>query len=532
MVEAIATIEERLAAITANLNDSRRLLASCAWRLGAKEMGKKAASTSSFSRSTLPLFVGTRAPEQLTSKSSPSLTLSAYRVVADGAIYADAALTTTTPTRCSTVGSAVNGSGNHAVVAFPTSGTKYLVATACTDDGNNKLPGESGIGMSTRARSSTHVLAKPLEGSTVGAHAVRTDLLRNTSFPRFDGTNPGLWRVQCLEYFNLFNINRCLWVIAARMHMDGKAKEWFEAYKLRQVVSDWPEFIDDVEAHFGVGDLPPSTLILGVDHLNVTVDASGGISPNVMDKAVEPVTHLAEPVAPSDEMIQTNVGGVSMFLESWLEPAETVSSKTTMIELTEEMSIGVGGSSLFLELDFDSANKVFEDDVLTTVGGVSLFLGLDMDVNYDAQVLTQVSGLLLFREYDRDTHQMFRGKFVTDKVVDRGVSGVVWVLLAVPATRCKKLQQQLSQKMQQHGINSDTHVLPWDPGKQKADINGLLFGWQRRAEICVIQFNLCVVRRSVKDDHVLQPVTDQVLNKLPSWGRGGFSPGNTGQQVI
>jgi hypothetical protein len=272
MVEAIATIEERLAAITANLNDSRRLLASCAWRLGAKEMGKKAASTSSFSRSTLPLFVGTRAPEQLTSKSSPSLTLSAYRVVADGAIYADAALTTTTPTRCSTVGSAVNGSGNHAVVAFPTSGTKYLVATACTDDGNNKLPGESGIGMSTRARSSTHVLAKPLEGSTVGAHAVRTDLLRNTSFPRFDGTNPGLWRVQCLEYFNLFNINRCLWVIAARMHMDGKAKEWFEAYKLRQVVGDWYEFMDAVEAHFGSRDFRQE---LHVEMLPFEISAAG-----------------------------------------------------------------------------------------------------------------------------------------------------------------------------------------------------------------------------------------------------------------
>jgi hypothetical protein len=118
-----------------------------------------------------------------------------------------------------------------------------------------------------------------------------------------------------------------------------------------------------------------------------------------------------------------------------------------------------------------------------------------------------------------------------DKVFDHGVSGVVLVLLAVLAKRCNKLQQVLSQEMQQYAT-SETHALPWDPGKQKADINGLLFGWQRRAEICVIQFNLCVVRRSVKDDHVLQPVTDQVLNKLPSWGRGGFSPGNTGQQVI
>jgi hypothetical protein len=33
---------------------------------------------------------------------------------------------------------------------------------------------------------------------------------------------------------------------------------------LRQVVSDRNEFINDVEAHFGVGDLIPSTTILGV----------------------------------------------------------------------------------------------------------------------------------------------------------------------------------------------------------------------------------------------------------------------------
>jgi hypothetical protein len=39
-------------------------------------------------------------------------------------------------------------------------------------------------------------------------------------------------------------------------------------HRLHQVVGDWPEFIDDVEAHFGVGDLPPST-ILGVAYPSV-----------------------------------------------------------------------------------------------------------------------------------------------------------------------------------------------------------------------------------------------------------------------
>jgi hypothetical protein len=36
--------------------------------------------------------------------------------------------------------------------------------------------------------------------------------------------------------------------------MDGIAKEWFDAYKLHQVVGDWYEFMDDVEENFDHGD--------------------------------------------------------------------------------------------------------------------------------------------------------------------------------------------------------------------------------------------------------------------------------------
>jgi hypothetical protein len=57
------------------------------------------------------------------------------------------------------------------------------------------------------------------------------------------------------------------------------------------VVGDWPEFIDDVEAHFGAGDLLPSTTILGADNTSVVVHASGDISPDMMDtivKSMEP----------------------------------------------------------------------------------------------------------------------------------------------------------------------------------------------------------------------------------------------------
>jgi hypothetical protein len=79
--------------------------------------------------------------------------------------------------------------------------------------------------------------------------------------------------------------------------------------------------------------------------------------------------------------------------------------------------------------------------------------------------------------------------------------------------------------MQQHGINSDTHVLPWDPGKQKANIKGLLFGWKHHAETCVNRCKFCVISRSRKDSKSMKLATDHLLSKMPAWGRGGFSPG-------
>jgi hypothetical protein len=219
MGAAEITTEARLATIMASLHESRTLLASSVQRMAVKERKGKVATTAT------PLLVPDRVQEQPATKSSSSSSLLASQVVAAGAIYNEAALTTTTPTKCSTIGSAVNGGGNHAIVMFPTSGGKHLPSTTWINAENNGLQGAGETGMNMPAGYSTHVLTDPPEGSNAGARIVNTDLLRNTSFPRFDGTNSGLWRVQCLEYFNLFNINRCLWVIAARMHMDGKAKE-------------------------------------------------------------------------------------------------------------------------------------------------------------------------------------------------------------------------------------------------------------------------------------------------------------------
>jgi hypothetical protein len=139
--------------------------------------------------------------------------------------------------------------------------------------------------------------------------------------------------------------------------MEGKAKIWYEAYRLSQVVGDWSEFMESVELHFGVADLPPLTPILGTAQPSVNVHASEYIScatpirclkeseREVMDRAVEPMKLT---LAQLTERLKLQSAQLQVSLLP--EPAEVVLSELHRME--------------------------FEDDVLTTVGGLSLFLEL------------------------------------------------------------------------------------------------------------------------------------------------------------
>jgi hypothetical protein len=74
------------------------------------------------------------------------------------------------------------------------------------------------------------------------------------SFPRFDGTDPHIWRDNCLEYFKLFNIQGHMWLTAATLHLEGNAAHWYRAYKLLHDVPSWDVFIQAVEQKFGSND--------------------------------------------------------------------------------------------------------------------------------------------------------------------------------------------------------------------------------------------------------------------------------------
>lgn len=298
---------------------------------------------------------------------------------------------------------------------------------------------------------SSYVLTSPHEGFLEGARSVNTAQPRNNSFPRFDGTNPRLWRTQCLEYFTRFNIHKCMWVLAASMHMDDKAKVWYEAYKLRQPVGNWSEFMDTVEANFGARDfspmlgshvvelsspssspvaavpglqddvadlLPPETPIMGSAHLvrekmlvasedktNMGDDVCQTYSesqddfkthdiseqePEWCEASLRDVTQMPEPTVAGHEEVLTHVGGVSLFLKHSVQPTEAVFSELHRMELGGEVFPTAGDlSSLFLEEGLGSTNEVCEAVLLE-------------DLSRSDEVLTHVGGLSLFLEFYLD----------------------------------------------------------------------------------------------------------------------------------
>jgi hypothetical protein len=75
-----------------------------------------------------------------------------------------------------------------------------------------------------------------------------------TSFPKFDGLYPRIWRDKCLDYFKVFNTALAMWLTAATLHLEGNATHWYQAYKLQHEVNNWTQFINTVEAKFGVDD--------------------------------------------------------------------------------------------------------------------------------------------------------------------------------------------------------------------------------------------------------------------------------------
>lgn len=78
--------------------------------------------------------------------------------------------------------------------------------------------------------------------------------LPKMSFPRFDGTDPRIWKDKCQEYFLLYNIGETMKTSAASLHLDGNAAKWYQVFKLQHGLVSWETFISAVVSKFGAYD--------------------------------------------------------------------------------------------------------------------------------------------------------------------------------------------------------------------------------------------------------------------------------------
>lgn len=74
------------------------------------------------------------------------------------------------------------------------------------------------------------------------------------AFPRFNGTNPSIWRDKCEDYFKIFSLPETMWTTLASLHMDENPTKWLKVYKVKHGVDNWEKFISAVEKKFGAHD--------------------------------------------------------------------------------------------------------------------------------------------------------------------------------------------------------------------------------------------------------------------------------------
>ncbi|KAM0856928.1 hypothetical protein ACQ4PT_048802 [Festuca glaucescens] len=463
------------------LGAARRDAESCGQDQMLVNLNKMTAAVTPIATTT-PLLVSGRVLEQQKSKTSSSSLFSAIQVVGARALHADSVFASAMPTRCSTKGPGHCTDSDHALPVFPSGDTTPLHDRASPGAGNCMLQGVGLAGMNTPTGCSTHVRtwlqdvpgarARNVDVSVnrgspcqVQEHStVRRPLRSPTSFPRFDGMNPRLWRTLCLEYFTHFNINKCMWVLAASMHMDGKAKEWYEAYRLRQPVGNWSEFMDVVEANFGVCDfhqelkfqlLPSETPVVGVARLGFDGIPSKSGS---MEGETGDVHKLFDNMSISDSEPQTDNKPQDMYEQASLGDATQLPQQIS--DDSEEVLTQVWGVSLFLEQGVNSTN-VFEDissmkrvceecianPVLSYVGGLSL--SLEKSLGSTDEMFQDVS----------TCHE----NTLSSSMVDVSAEGMVFALL--PPWRCGDFNQGITNAKSEYLLHcsSRNHLsVHWD----------------------------------------------------------------------
>jgi hypothetical protein len=76
------------------------------------------------------------------------------------------------------------------------------------------------------------------------------------SFPRFSGVDPGIWVVNCEDYFNVYRVPEAMKVTVASMNMEGNTTRWMQYFRLKHGLGTWRSLSRAVMLKFGVDEYP------------------------------------------------------------------------------------------------------------------------------------------------------------------------------------------------------------------------------------------------------------------------------------
>lgn len=69
--------------------------------------------------------------------------------------------------------------------------------------------------------------------------------------PRFDGTNPRLWKTRCEDYFQSWGTPVDVWIQFASVQFEGPPARWLESVQRRVPNSTWEQFCQLLQNRFG-----------------------------------------------------------------------------------------------------------------------------------------------------------------------------------------------------------------------------------------------------------------------------------------
>jgi hypothetical protein len=70
-------------------------------------------------------------------------------------------------------------------------------------------------------------------------------------FPKFDGTDPMIWKDNCEMYFEIFGISEMMKVKFAMLNFVGNAALWLKTVQSKQYIIHWEDLYKAVESYWG-----------------------------------------------------------------------------------------------------------------------------------------------------------------------------------------------------------------------------------------------------------------------------------------